>query len=103
METTTKFTEEELKSIQEIQQEYQNKVMQLGQVELEKIFLKQRQESVEKLDESVKSDFAKLQDKERELVKGLNEKYGPGTLNPQTGEFTPAPPQPTAPAVPAVN
>ena len=103
METTTKFTEEELKSIQEIQQEYQNKVVQLGQVELEKIFLKQRQESVEKLDESVKSDFAKLQDKERELVKGLNEKYGPGTLNPQTGEFTPAPPQPTAPAVPAVN
>ena len=98
METTTKFTEEELKSIQEIQQEYQNKVMQLGQVELEKIFLKQRQESVEKLDEGVKSDFAKLQDKERELVKGLNEKYGPGTLNPQTGEFTPAPPQ-VAPAV----
>ena len=98
METTTKFTEEELKSIQEIQQEYQNKVMQLGQVELEKIFLKQRQESVEKLDESVKSEFSKLQDKERELVKGLNEKYGPGTLNPQTGEFTPAPPQ-VAPSV----
>ena len=102
METTTKFTEEELKSIQEIQQEYQNKVVQLGQVELEKIFLKQRQESVEKLDGTVKEEFSKLQDKERELVKGLNEKYGPGTLNPQTGEFTPAPPQPTAPAVPAV-
>ena len=98
METTTKFTEEELKSIQEIQQEYQNKVVQLGQVELEKIFLKQRQESVEKLDGTVKEEFSKLQDKERELVKGLNEKYGPGTLNPQTGEFTPAPPQ-VAPAV----
>ena len=98
METTTKFTEEELKSIQEIQQEYQNKVVQLGQVELEKIFLKQRQESVEQLDINVKGEFAKLQDKERELVKGLNEKYGPGTLNPQTGEFTPSPPQ-VAPAV----
>ena len=93
MEPTTKFTEEELKSIQEIQQEYQNKVMQLGQVELEKIFLAQRQKQVSKLDENVKAEFTKLQEKERELTEGLNTKYGPGSLNPQTGEFTPAPVQ----------
>ena len=90
MENTTKFSEEEMKSIQLIQQEYQNKVMQLGQVELEKIILKQREESLAQADANVKDEFTKLQDKEKELVKTLNEKYGPGTLNPQTGEFTPA-------------
>ena len=87
METTTKFSEEEMKSIQLIQQEYQNKVMQFGQVELEKIVLKQREESLAQADANIKDEFTKLQDKEKELIKTLNEKYGPGTLNPQTGEF----------------
>ena len=27
--------------------------------------------------------------KESELVQSLTEKYGPGSLNPQTGEYTP--------------
>lgn len=90
METTTKFSEEEMKSIQLIQQEYQNKVMQFGQVELEKIVLKQREESLAQADANIKDEFTKLQDKEKELIKTLNEKYGPGTLNPQTGEFRPA-------------
>ena len=27
--------------------------------------------------------------KETELVQSLTEKYGPGSLNPQTGEYTP--------------
>lgn len=90
MENTTKFSEEEMKSIQLIQQEYQNKVMQFGQVELEKIVLKQREESLAQADANIKDEFTKLQDKEKELIKTLNEKYGPGTLNPQTGEFRPA-------------
>ena len=98
MESKVKFSEEELKSIQSIQQEYQNKVMQFGQVELEKILFKQREESLIQLETNVKAEFSKLQEKERELVKTLNDKYGPGTLNPQTGEFTPAPPAPDAQA-----
>ena len=37
--------------------------------------------------------FKDIQDNERKLVEELNEKYGPGQLDPQTGVFTPAPPQ----------
>jgi len=40
----------------------------------------------------MESDYSDLQGKERELVKQLNEKYGPGSLDPATGVFTPAPP-----------
>lgn len=101
MEEKKQFTEEELKSIQQIQQEYQNKVVQFGQIELEKIYLKQRENSINELEKNVKDEFLKLQEKEQVLVKSLNDKYGPGTLNPQSGEFTPAPPQvqQTAPMV----
>ncbi len=33
----------------------------------------------------------KIQETERKLVADLNEKYGPGNLDPATGVFTPAP------------
>jgi hypothetical protein len=39
----------------------------------------------------LESDWSANQDKERELVKELNEKYGPGSLDPETGVFTPTP------------
>ena len=39
----------------------------------------------------MESDYSALQEREREIVKGLNEKYGPGNLDPATGVFTPAP------------
>lgn len=91
MAEQVKFTEEEMKSIQQIQQEYQNKVMQLGQLELEKIVFNQKQEQLFKLEDDIRAEFKILQDKEKQLVDALNVKYGVGTLNPQTGEFTPSP------------
>lgn len=91
-----KFTEEELNKIKEIQQEYQNKTLQFGQLELEKIAMFKKQDELFKYEDALKSDYASLQQKEKELVEELSKKYGPGTLNPQTGEFTPA----ETPAVP---
>ena len=37
------------------------------------------------------ADYKEMQDTERKLVEELNEKYGPGQLDPQTGVFTPVP------------
>ena len=51
--------------------------------------LSQQQEGLEEAEVQLESDYITLQDKERELVKTLNEKYGPGSLDPQTGVFTP--------------
>ena len=39
----------------------------------------------------MEADYAENQQKERDLVKELNEKYGPGQLDPATGVFTPTP------------
>jgi hypothetical protein len=39
----------------------------------------------------MEADYSENQQKERDLVKELNEKYGPGQLDPKTGVFTPVP------------
>ena len=39
----------------------------------------------------MEADYAENQQKERDLVKELNDKYGPGSLDPQSGVFTPTP------------
>jgi hypothetical protein len=87
----TKFTEEELQEIKNIQQEYQNKVIQFGQLELEKIMFEKRREALVELDKKIREELSALQFKEKQIVDALNAKYGPGELNPQTGEFVPAP------------
>ena len=40
--------------------------------------------------EQAKQSYTKIQAEERELVQKLNEKYGPGQLDPETGVFTPS-------------
>ena len=43
---------------------------------------------------SITEEYAKTQSGERELVKGLQDKYGVGSLNLESGTFVPAPEQP---------
>ena len=40
--------------------------------------------------EEVETEYQTVQQEERDLVKKLNEKYGPGQLDPTTGVFTPS-------------
>ena len=43
------------------------------------------------------TELQELNDNENSVAQELNDKYGPGSLNPETGVFTPAP-QPEEPA-----
>ena len=83
-----KFTEEELQSLSDLSKKYQDIQLLMGQVSVQKLVNTQRAEKIEE-------NELQLQEKERELVAQLNEKYGAGQLNPQTGVFTPSPPQET--------
>ena len=84
-----KFTEKELESLSGLAQGYQTTQSAFGQLRVQKILLSQQQEGLEEAEVKLESDYITLQDKERELVKELNDKYGPGSLDPQTGVFTP--------------
>ena len=84
-----KFSDEELKELGELQTSYQEKQAQLGQLAVQKIIMSQQSESLELRQTELEQEYAQVQQNERDLVAKLNEKYGPGQLDPQTGVFTP--------------
>ena len=59
-------------------------------MKVQHILAEQQISSLEEAEVQMESDYSDLQEKERELVQQLNEKYGPGSLDPQTGVFSPA-------------
>ena len=84
-----KFTEDELKSLQDLQTNYQEKQVALGQLSVQRILVNQQMEVLAIRQEELETEYTAVQQEERDLVQKLNEKYGPGQLDPQTGVFTP--------------
>jgi hypothetical protein len=84
-----KFTEEDIASLNELSQKYQSVQMGFGQIRVQKILLDQQKANLEEAEAKLEADYIDNQNSERSLVSELNEKYGPGTLDPQTGVFTP--------------
>ena len=82
MPEEVKFTEEELTQVQNIQASYQNIQSQFGQLKLAQIRLDEQEVQLE---DSLKS----IQSEEKKFLDGITDKYGQGTLNAETGVFTP--------------
>ena len=87
----TKFTDDELKSLQDLQNSYQGKQLQFGQLRVQRLLVQQQLDAIDDTEAKLEVEYSEVQETERELVKSLNEKYGPGNLDPATGVFTPAP------------
>ena len=87
----TKFSEEELKSLQDLQTSYQQKQLQFGQLEVQRLLVSQQLEQLDNSKAKLEVEYGEVQDTERTLVQSLNEKYGPGNLDPASGVFTPTP------------
>jgi len=86
-----KFSEDELKSLQYLQNSYQQKQLQFGQLKVQKILVQQQVDGLETSEAQLEVEYGEVQETERKLVADLNEKYGPGSLDPTTGVFTPTP------------
>ena len=89
-----KFTDEELQELQDLQNGYQEKQALLGSLSVQRILLDQQSDALEARQTEVETEYEGVQQQERDLVQKLNEKYGPGQLDPATGVFTPAPENP---------
>ena len=87
----TKFTDDELKSLQDLQNSYQGKQLQFGQLRVQRLLVQQQLDSIDDTEAKLEVEYSEVQETERKLVADLNEKYGPGNLDPATGVFTPAP------------
>jgi hypothetical protein len=73
MSEVKKLTNEELQTIRDIKQEYNNLALSLGELVIQKSRLLESQKL--------------LSEKEDILAKQLTEKYGQGTINIDTGEI----------------
>ena len=78
-----KFSEDELKKIMEIRTSYAEITNRFGQIQLTKYNLQKQEEQAE-------IDFESIKVKEQEVLQGITDKYGPGTLDPNTGVFKPS-------------
>ena len=87
----TKFSEKELKSLQDLQTSYQQKQLQFGQLEVQRLLVSQQLEQLDNSKAKLEVEYGEVQETERTLVQDLNKKYGPGNLDPASGVFTPAP------------
>ena len=88
-QSEVKFTGEELKQVQTIQTSYADVTNKLGQVSIARLRLQEQEDSLEKEHDILTESFSKIQQDEKKFLDTITEKYGRGTLNPETGVFTP--------------
>ena len=86
-----KFTDEELQSIQNLSNKSNNITNRFGQLAIAKINLEKQSESVESEEFKLHEELESLRKEEQDTLNGITEKYGPGTLDPQSGIYTPTP------------
>ena len=89
MSEIKKLTTEELSQIKEMQQQYNKFVFELGSVEAQLQNVLATKELIETEKSNVLEDIKKLGEREKELVNGLQAKYGVGNIDIETGEITP--------------
>lgn len=83
------LTTEELQQLTELQSNYSKIYFEIGQLEIQKRELNEQLETVSKNQDFLYLDIKKIQEKEMVLANNLNEKYGKGTIDINTGEITP--------------
>jgi hypothetical protein len=88
-ENVTKFTEQEMQSIGQLQARYQQKIFELGQLELAKLELDQEQTNWQNSRNQVLEDWKKIQSDENDMLQQLSQKYGDGVLSLKDGTFKP--------------
>ena len=83
------LTTEELQSIKDLQSKYNQTIFEIGVAEAQRIALQEQVEKLQSNKVELVNDLATIEQKESELTKSLQEKYGNGSINPETGEITP--------------
>ena len=78
----TSFSKEALDQLKKLRTELSNMTAQFGQLYINKVKLEE-QETL------LKKQLAELEQKENTLAKELTDKYGKGSINLETGTFTP--------------
>tara|TARA_R100001377_G_scaffold64138_1_gene39722 strand:+ start:275 stop:625 length:351 start_codon:yes stop_codon:yes gene_type:complete len=77
-----KFTSEEIEKIQKLQSDSNSIMFQFGQLKVNQIKLEQQEKFLQE-------QLAQLEQQEKTIAKELTDKYGKGSLDIETGNFSP--------------
>lgn len=83
------LTQEELQSVKDLQSKYNQTLFEIGVAEAQLIALQNQIEKTSATKKGLFKDLELIEQKESELTKELQSKYGQGSIDPQTGEITP--------------
>ena len=83
------FTEDELKSLEAIRNDYINLQNEFGRTKVRKLLALKQVDEIDQYEVQLESAYLQVQETEQNLDKTLEDKFGKGNLNVETGEFTP--------------
>lgn len=83
------LTQEELQSVKDLQSKYNQTIFEIGVAEAQRLALQDQIEKLTATKRELLKDLESIEKKENELTKSLQDKYGTGSINPETGEITP--------------
>ena len=89
MSESVKFSEDELNTINTLQESYLSLQDAFGKLSVNRIRLEQQLENLNATEEEIKKQFHQNQMNEKNFINQINAKYGDGSLDLTTGEFTP--------------
>ena len=87
------LTEGEMEVLKEVMETYNQCSAAFGQVEVQKMNISQQTQVLDDQRTAVEEEWKANQSKEARFSSKLTNKYGPGSINPESGEYTPQPEQ----------
>ena len=89
MSEIKKLTQEEINNIKTLQSDYNKVVFELGSIESQLVFIKKQTEVLYAEKSKIITEIDNISEKEKTLISDLQEKYGVGNINIETGEISP--------------
>jgi SMC interacting uncharacterized protein involved in chromosome segregation len=88
-QTTISLTETELSALRELREKYAVSTTQFGQLKIEKRLLEKELDKLNRLEEEFERQYDSIIESEVALVKQIEDTYGQGNVDLETGMFTP--------------
>ena len=82
-----KITEDEQREIVQLNADYQETLIEMGELHLNKTTIKQELETLKETENDVNSKYESLKKKEELFLERLSIEYGEGMLDPKTGIY----------------
>ena len=89
-QTTTTLTETELSALRELREQYALLTTQFGQLKIEKRLIEKELQRLNELETQFEEQYDSIIESEISLVKQIEDSYGQGNVDLETGMFTPA-------------